>query len=401
MASTRRQFLQQVSLTTAFATISGSLPAFASRDAANSDGKDSISPAATEDRGSRAFARAQQLRRGINASSWFAQSQDYSVARLRSYTTPQDIALIAAMGFDHVRLSIAAAPLVAWHQSPSGKTDFMTELDRVVQTILHNHLSVIIDVHPEDSYKTPLLEGTTSVENFTDLWRALATHFASQDPEHLFLEMMNEPEQTDPYRWQGIENTVAAAIREVAPDHTILAAGAHWSGLDDLLMLEPLGLPNILYTFHDYNPMAFTHQGATWAGPLVIPLRGIPYPSSPENISAKLRQEPSLATQYFLDQYGLDRWDAARVENTIRYAAQWSNLHHVPVYCGEFGVYREYAPPAMRAQWLHDMRVAFEKNNIGWAMWDYQGGFGVVTKANGVTTPDVQVLRALGLHAPA
>jgi hypothetical protein len=38
----------------------------------------------------------------------------------------------------------------------------------------------------------------------------------------------------------------------------------------------------------------------------------------------------------------------------------------------------------MRAQWLHDMRVAFEKNHIGWAMWDYQTNFVVVTKTNGV-----------------
>jgi hypothetical protein len=51
-------------------------------------------------------------------------------------------------------------------------------------------------------------------------------------------------------------------------------------------------------------------------------------------------------------------------------------------------------------QWLHDMRVAFEKDHIGWAMWDYQTNFGVVTKTNGVTMPDVDVLNALGLHAP-
>jgi hypothetical protein len=41
-----------------------------------------------------------------------------------------------------------------------------------------------------------------------------------------------------------------------------------------------------------------------------------------------------------------------------------------------------------------------EKNHIGWAMWDYQGGFSVVTKSNGATTPDQDVLTALGLHMP-
>lgn len=346
-----------------------------------------------------AAGRAQHLRHGINASMWFAQSpHNYSRERLQTYTTADDIALIARMGFDHVRLSIDADPLVEWQRN-GNSTDFMTELDRVVKIMLANHLAVILDIHPESSYKAPLRQGTDSVKHFTSLWRALAAHFASSDPEHVFFEIMNEPEQDDPYRWQGIENVVADAIRGVAPKHTIIAAGARWSGLEDLLMLEPLSQTNVIYTFHDYEPFPFTHQGATWTSPEVQPLRAIPYPSSADAVSPNLNQEPDLAGKYFLEQYGLGRWDADRVEKTIEFAALWSQMHHAPVYCGEFGVLRDYAPAAMRAQWLHDMRVALEKDHIGWAMWDYQANFGVVTKANGVTTADPEIVKALGLSA--
>jgi endoglucanase len=277
----------------------------------------------------------------------------------------------------------------------------MTELDRVVKTIVDDHLAVIVDIHPESKYKAPLRQGTTSVQQFTSLWRAIAKHYASTDPEYVFFEIMNEPEQDDPYRWQGIESTIAAAIREVAPLHTIIVAGAHWSGLEDLLILQPIALNNVIYTFHDYEPFPFTHQGATWTTPDVQPLRTIPYPSSPEDITPKLDEESSLSSQFFLNQYGLARWDAFRVENTIEFAARWGKLHNVPVYCGEFGVLRYYAPPEMRAQWLHDMRVALEKNNIGWAMWDYQTNFGVVTKKDGTTTLDNDIVKALGLKLPA
>jgi endoglucanase len=69
-----------------------------------------------------------------------------------------------------------------------------------------------------------------------------------------------------------------------------------------------------------------------------------------------------------------------------------------PIYCGEFGVLRDYASPPMRAAWLHDMSVTLHKYGIGWAMWDYQANYGVVRKVNGVTTPDQQILEALGLH---
>jgi hypothetical protein len=33
-----------------------------------------------------------------------------------------------------------------------------------------------------------------------------------------------------------------------------------------------------------------------------------------------------------------------------------------------------------RAAWLHDVRTALEHNGIGWAIRDYSGSFGVVTK---------------------
>lgn len=344
-----------------------------------------------------AFQRAEHLRHGINTSDWFAQSNDYSVQRLRTFTTPDDIRLIHHLGFDHIRLSIDAAPLLAWQSGQPDGTAFVGELGRVVKLATQQNLAVIIDIHPESSYKATLFQGTDGVERFAMLWRALATHLAPFDPSLVFFEIMNEPEQSDPYRWQGIEAFVAEQIRDAAPANTIIACGAHYSGLEDLLQLEPLALTNIIYTFHDYEPFAFTHQGATWTMTAVQPERDIPYPSTPENVEKNLAQEPTLAGQYFVQQYGLDRWDAHRIDVTLSFAEKWSTLHHAPVYVGEFGVHRPYAAPAMRAQWVRDMRTMMEKHHLGWAMWDYSENFGAVTKKDGRTIPDQAILDALGL----
>ena len=352
-----------------------------------------------------AFAHARHLRHGVNTSIWFAQSRDYSVQRLETFTTPADLKLIAAMGFDHIRISIDAAPLQPWlaatHNDPQAATPFLTELDKAVKAANDDGLAVIVDIHPESDYKATLLHGEAGVDKFAQLWRALAMHFKNTDPGLVFFEMMNEPEQDDPYRWQGIESTVAAEIHAIAPRHTIIAAGAHYSGLADLMLLRPIDVPNVIYTFHDYEPFAFTHQSATWTSSFVEPERMVPYPSTPDNVEPNLAQEPDLAGQWSVAQYGLDRWDAERVERTIAFAHKWGQQYGVPIYCGEFGVLREHVNPAMRDQWLHDMRVAFEKNEIGWAMWDYQTNFGLVTKANGKTTPDEGVVEALGMHLPA
>jgi len=60
-------------------------------------------------------------------------------------------------------------------------------------------------------------------------------------------------------------------------------------------------------------------------------------------------------------------------------------------------VYRQYSDPQDRARWLSDVRTSLERHGMGWAMWDYSGGFGVVTKQNGQAVPDEVTLRALGL----
>jgi hypothetical protein len=73
----------------------------------------------------------------------------------------------------------------------------------------------------------------------------------------------------------------------------------------------------------------------------------------------------------------------------------------VPVTCNEFGVYRATANPQDRAAWISDVRTTLEKYGIGWTMWDYSGGFGVVTKKDGRAIPDEVTLKALGLKMPA
>jgi aryl-phospho-beta-D-glucosidase BglC (GH1 family) len=354
-----------------------------------------------------AFARAQHLRHGINASEWFAQSSDYSAARTDRYTDAEDIALMARLGFDHVRLSIDAG---AVEQSFGGNAepaaDFLARLDRAVDTMLADGLAVEIDLHPGDAYKQQLRNGDDGVERFTALWRNLAAHYANRDPERVFFEILNEPEVSDTYRWAGIQTQVAEAIRQVAPRHTLIATGANYSNLQDLLKLEPLADGNVIYTFHFYEPHEFTHQGASWGVAWWKSTHAIPYPASnpaanPDssaNMRALLQEVPDAADRSDLENYFLDGWDARHIQLLIDEAADWARAHHVPLLCNEFGAYRAHSDPESRANWIRDTRVALEADGIGWAMWDYRGGFGVVTKQDGQPTQvDESVVKALGL----
>ncbi|MDT5121824.1 MAG: endoglucanase [Acidobacteriota bacterium] len=345
-------------------------------------------------------SRLVHLRRGINLSHWFSQSpsNDYSEKHLQTQTTAQDIALIKRMGFDHVRFTINPDPLMDESDLTRLKPEYTRHLDDALDMILAGGLSVIVDIHPSDEFKIRLRTDDRAVANFIGFWRALAQHLSARDPERVFLEILNEPMAEDAYRWIGIQARVTAAIREGAPRHTIIATGARWSAVDQLLLLEPLADRNVIYAFHFYEPHTFTHQGATWGADYWPYLKNIPYPSSTEIISALPAVEQQSA-QGALKQYGEERWNAEHVKRVIEQAVEWAQKHNVPLVCDEFGVYRAFAPTTARLRWIEDVRTALERHGIGWTMWDYAGGFGVAVKKDGVATPDPQTIAALGLPA--
>jgi aryl-phospho-beta-D-glucosidase BglC (GH1 family) len=347
---------------------------------------------------------AQHLRHGINLSEWFAQVYDqkgYTKEHFETWNTAQDIALIKAMGFDHVRLSVNPQPMFRRGQADRIPADYLGYLDSAVQMILDHGLAVIIDVHPDSDFKQKLATDDGFVEQFEDYWRQLARHYSSTNPEQVSFEILNEPEFHDRYRWQGVQSKLAVAIREGAPQHTIIVAGAYWSAENELLFFDPLRDSNIIYNFHFYDPHIFTHQGATWSTNYVHYLKEVPYPSTPENVRQAAALLPDAANRLQAIHYGLDRWNASRIDGEIGQVAAWAKRWNVPVTCNEFGVYRKTANPQDRAAWISDVRTTLEKYGIGWTMWDYSGGFAVVTKQNGQAVPDEVTVKALGRTMPA
>jgi len=347
-----------------------------------------------------AFTRAQHLRRGINVSHWFSQSaKDYSAHHTATWTDDSDIALIARMGFDNIRLSIDPTPLEQPPLDNEGlNADFTGRLDHALDTMLADGLAVQVDIHPEEPYKLEMRTSNAAVDRFVNLWRKLAAHYANRDPNRVFFEIMNEPEQNDPYRWAGIQARAAAAIRQVAPHNTIIATGPNYSDIVDLLAMHPLPDGNVIYNFHFYDPHTFTHQGATWGQTWWHFEHGIPYPATEDSMQPLLKQIPDPAYRFELENYWLDHWDAHRIRLLIDEAAAWGEANHVPLICNEFGAYRLVTDPASRNRWIHDVRTALEANNIGWAMWDYRGGFNVVIKQDSQPAkPDPATVEALGL----
>jgi endoglucanase len=349
-------------------------------------------------------SRLSHILHGINASEWFAQVYDpkgYTKEHFQNWTTASDIALIKSIGFDHVRLSINPQPMMDAERHQNGSAEYFGYLDAAVKMILDAGLAVELDMHPDSDFKQRLAKEDEFVERFAGFWRMFAQHYSSWDSEKVFFEVLNEPEMRDPYRWYGVETKLVAAIRQGAPAFTIIAAGAKWDDDDDMVFLEPLPDPNVVYVFHFYDPHIFTHQGATWGAYYWRWVKGLHYPSSPENAAQVAAAVPEAVNRLSVIRYGQEHWDAARIEAEINQADDWAKRHKVPLICNEFGVFRNFSDPKDRAAWIKDVREALERHSIGWAMWDYSGSFGVVTKQNGQATPDENVIKALGLTVPS
>jgi len=350
-----------------------------------------------------AFNRAKSLQRGVNLSGWFGGGGgDFSDAHLETYITASDLNQIREMGLDYVRLGIDPTPMMRSGVRTKESERVVAQLDKAINEILAAGLSVDLVVFPNSDLKQKL-QTQRGVDDFVVLWRFLAGHFARLDVEHVFLEILNEPEVTDVYRWEGIQARIVRAIREVDGQHTIIATAGRWSSLEEFLQLEPVDDNNTIYTFHFYEPYQFTHQGATWGSSEWLYYKDIPYPTTYEAMKTILSGVPDGIARYQLFLYANGGWNRGTVERKLAFAADWARDRHVPVICNEFGAFRDTAPPDSRARWITDVRLSLEQVGIGWAMWDYSGNFGLLSRDSSAGHPvvDPAIVGALGLKMPA
>ncbi|MEI8371777.1 MAG: cellulase family glycosylhydrolase [Planctomycetota bacterium] len=341
-------------------------------------------------------ARLIKLTRGINLSDWFTQPPDDPERHLDPNNMAKDVALIKAMGFRHVRLAFGDATVVDPQTPAVLNPEKMKRFDAALDMLLAADLAVVVDFSPGHDYKRAIEKDDAAVENFVGLWRVLAKHLASRDPEMVFFELLNEPVMTDSARWNVIQKKALAAMRESAPRHTLIATSAEWSECYKLELVEVVADRNVVYNVHYYDPVRFTHQDAPWVGDWVKGLRNAPYPSSPEAVAKVLDGLPDDTARKLMINYGKEKWDAAKIEEILAEGAAWGKKQGVAMTCNEFGVYRK-APAADRNRCIEDTRKAMEKFDIGWCMWDYAGDFGVATGKPGQRVADADTLKALGL----
>jgi endoglucanase len=349
-------------------------------------------------------SRLASLSRGINLSHWMWYPQAQGEQARRAFITASDLKQLVDAGFNHARLPFE--PDWIWDaehhrlNKEAGKEYF-----EACNLCIESGLSLIVDAHWS---RTPWIrpgEPTHAprMGELERMWATLAERWRTLDPERTILEIINEPHDIAAAAWAESQSIIARAIRAAAPDHTILATGASWGSIDGLLDLAPLDDPNVVYSFHFYEPHNFTHQGASWGFPPWKDMKNVPWPGARADIEALADTFPAAsrdALRWSARDGTSDPWTAEALDARVDRAHQWSLTHSRPIYCGEFGAHKPTAPRDSRVNWTRALTESLSKRSIGWAMWDYIGGFAIADGEPGARTLDADLCDTLGLRRP-
>ena len=287
--------------------------------------------------------------RGVNLGGWLSQC-DYSEDRLNHFILAEDFARIASWGLDHVRIPVDYNVL----EDAQGGYDApgWERLDFALAECEKNGLKAVLDLHKTAGFsfdkgemETGFFSDAAYQERFCRLWEEIARRYGHLSGRVVF-ELLNEV--TDPSYidvWNRVSNEAIRRIRVYAPDTIILVGSYHHNSAAALSELTAPQDDRVLYNFHCYSPLEYTHQGAPWVDILDKTVR-IPF-------------EKSGADEGYFEAHFAPAVEAAAA-------------NHTSLYCGEYGVI-DVVPVEDALKWFQTIHAVFEKHGIARCAWSYRG----------------------------
>lgn len=286
----------------------------------------------------------------------------------------------AEAGMDHIRLPIRWSGRAELHPPYTIEPEFFERVRWAVQQAHRYGLGIILDFH---HYEEMMTDPEAHADRFVELWRQVAAYFANE-PETVYFELLNEPcNALQPALLNRLHARAIEAIRRTNPTRTLILDSYFWAAAEYLSALEfPAGThgdrdPHLVASFHMYQPILFTHQGAEWMEPWYQTV-GIVFPGPPSRPKTPVRaaqNEPWVAEWF--ERYGREPADRnpsglTAIDLEFGRVDAFQAETGRTVYLGEFAVI-DNADPQSRSNWLRAVRSAAERRGIGWAYWDDGG----------------------------
>ena len=351
------------------------------------------------------------LNKGVSFTNWLEENRKFNGT---FKVGKDDIKILSDNGFKAIRLPIDLDKYTLnrdeFVKDATGKTELKIDsdtlfnvLDSFVEWTREYNMSLTIDYHEYDnSYNATSASNKRYQVMMAEVWKAVAAHYASNEREDIFYELLNEPDMSNgkvtAAQWTEAAQGIIDSIRTVDKKHTLLFGDVEWYSITKLAGRTPFTDDNIVYVIHSYEPFVFTHQGASWSE--TKDLKNIPFPYDktkwPE-YSSELGL--SSTTPGWVKSNVLNYYKTGNKEtmlNTIYTAKAWAVKNKVPVIINEFGAYNLRSTAQDRLNYLTAMREICDTLQIPWTHWGYTGGFEVIKGGKLVEGLD----KAMGLTKP-
>lgn len=286
-----------------------------------------------------------------------------------TYITEKDVAYIASLGFDHIRLGFDQVAVE--DEEGNYREETFQHIDNFLGWCEKYGLNVVLNLHKSlGSYcdvSTPvsLFDDEALQDKFVKLWSEFERRYHGLD--FVAFELLNEVKDVEPNCWNDLAERAINGIRETNKTRKIIVGSTCWNACSKLKYLRMFDDENVIYTFHFYDPFEFTHQRGVLQHTTCFYNRDMPYPGDIERYrdyaSYVLRSKNPYPGYEIMDKRFL--WDA------LKPAKEFVEAHPDKIlWCGEFGNIR-HAKLAWREQWFEDVIAFLKDNSIPYSVWNY------------------------------
>ena len=275
----------------------------------------------------------------------------------------EDFKMISDLGFDFVRLPLCYLLWIKNEDVYQINESVLEKLDHAVELGLKYKVHVNLSFHRAPGYSVNpervepfnLWKDAEALEAFIFHWVTLVKRYKGISSKHLSINLVNEPEKPSEEKMtledhERVIRTAVKSISEVDAGRLIIIDGVTW-GTKPCPELADLGVPQ---SMRAYAPAGISHYKAQW----MVRWEEMPEPRWP-------------GAWHFGE-----TWDR---DDLLKHFEPWKNLLEmgIGVHCGEGGCFK-YTPHQVFLDWFEDVLKILTMHNIGYALWNFRGPFGVL-----------------------
>lgn len=301
--------------------------------------------------------------RGFNLLGMFASADSkYGTNRPQNHNTDDDYKMIADFGFDFIRIPCSYRLWSSVDDPSKINYEALEKLDNMIENCLKNGLHANLCMHRLPGYcinndekipeKGNLFTDDELLVAASEQWKMLADRYKNISAEKLSFNVVNEPERyVTMEQYQKLIDAVLERVHKITPDRLFIIDGMHCGDhIPVFSMFENID-KKCAYSCRGYTPRGLTH-----------------YTVFPEYNTTPLTWPGAY-------EFGKPV-DVKRLEQVYDLWAFAAERLGVGVHCGEMGCFKN-TPHEIALAWLDDVLRILTERNIGFAMWQFNGPFGV------------------------